>query len=117
MLHWLALFATLLIETLVETYNKKIKKYCNNGNKEWERAKARATTGNTILQLIQDVVNDKTDKKDDRNISDHSASDSNSDSRRCHRHNDGGADGRVDELSIDTDTTDIDADGRTDPNT
>ena len=28
----------LLVETLVETFNKKIKKYCNSDNREQERA-------------------------------------------------------------------------------
>ena len=69
MLSLLAFFSMLLIKTLVETYNKKRKKYCNSGNKEREQAKTRATTGNAILQPIQDIVNDETNKKDDRNIS------------------------------------------------
>ena len=63
MLYSLALFSMLLIKTLIETYNKKAKKYCNSSNKEQERARARATTGNSTLQKIQDIVNNETDKK------------------------------------------------------
>ena len=71
----------LLVENLVETYNKKKKKYCNSGDREREYARAGVTTGNTILQPIQDVVNGKTNEKNDRNTNDHGASNSNSDSR------------------------------------
>ena len=42
----------LLVKTLVETYNKKIKQYYNNGNKEQERAKAKAITSDVTLQPI-----------------------------------------------------------------
>ena len=72
----------LLVEILVETYNKKIKNYCNSGDKKQKRARARAITGDMTLKPIQDSIKDETDKKDDRNISNHGASYSNSDSRR-----------------------------------
>ena len=72
----------LLIETLVETYNIKIKKYCNSSNRKQEQARARVNTDNVTLQQIQDTINDKTDEKNDRNLSNYVANISNSDSRR-----------------------------------
>ena len=67
-----------MVKTLVETYNKKLKKYCNSGNRERKQARSRATTGNVTLQPIKEAVNDETNEKDDRNTSDHGASNSNS---------------------------------------
>ena len=71
----------LLVKTLIETYNKKRKKYCNSGDKERKQARVRAIIGNTTLQPIQYAINDKTDEKDNRNTSNHGANNSNSDSR------------------------------------
>ena len=100
-----------MVETLIKTYNKKIKKYHNSGDKEWEWVRARAIITDAILQLIQDTVNDETDEKDNRNTSNHSASDSNSNSRWCHRYNNGG----VDKLSTGTNRADADINKRTNP--
>lgn len=71
----------LLIETLVKTYDKKIKKYCNSDNREQERAKPRAITSNAIFKPIQDAINNETNEKNDRNISNQDTSNSNSNSR------------------------------------
>lgn len=79
MLHQLALFSTFLVKTLVETYNKKTKKYYNSGDKKRKQARAGAITGNAILQPIQDAVNNEISEKNDKNISDYGASNSNSD--------------------------------------
>ena len=67
----------LLVKTLVKTCNKKIKIYCNSGNKKQEQAKARAITGNATLQLIQNADNDEIDEKYSRNKSNHSVRNSN----------------------------------------
>lgn len=72
----------LLLETLIKTYNKKIKKYFNSSNKEQKQVKARVTISNAILQLVQDAVNNEIDEKDDRNTSNPSSNNSNSDFRQ-----------------------------------
>ena len=102
-----------MVGTLVETYNKKIKKYCNSGNKKRERARTRATTNDATLQPIKDVVNDEPAKKDNRNTNDYYANDSNSDSRWRHKN----SNRRVDKLGTSTEIANADADGGTDPDT